>query len=111
MLIRAAKIEGVDFSTFQEDFDLGRDDNHFGAVAKEIKQRYPHIHFRDKSFESGLDKVRFIREMLKNKKPVLVSRAHKQNPGNWHIMPVVDATDTSFCFLVFKHKDGKTDEK
>jgi hypothetical protein len=85
MILRAAGANGVQFDSFQDDFDLdinlGRSQfepiNHFGSVASEIQKKYPWVEFDWKQFDSGADKVNFIDEQLAQQHPVLVSLAQK----------------------------------
>jgi hypothetical protein len=116
VLLRAAGVEGVDYSTFQEDFDLdlglGRGQteprNNFRSVMEAIGRRYPHIRFEEQSFESGASKIAFIDEMISKKRPVLVSITSVAQgiPRGWHIMPIVDATSDSYLLLVIVEPDG-----
>jgi hypothetical protein len=57
MILRSAGAQGVDFRSFQDDFDLEKDladnaprVNHFGSVAKAVSARSPAIVFAFKSF-------------------------------------------------------------
>lgn len=115
MILRAAGAEGVDFSTFQDDFDhdihLGsgqkEPQNNFSSVATSVRKRYPWVVFEQSSFASGAEKVAFIDRMLADKKPVLISLAMKPFGGHgWHIMPIVDATKDQYLLLEFVECDG-----
>ena len=52
MLLRAAGVEGIDYRTFQDEFDLdinlGRDQtqppNNSVSVAQAVNEKYPHVH-------------------------------------------------------------------
>lgn len=113
MLLRAAHAEGVKFSTFQDEFDLDKDQtrpprNNFQSVANEIQKRYPQILFATRCFERGrgVDKLKFIEQRIANEQPILVSLALWPT-GGWHIMPVVDATDSELTLLDSVHPDSK----
>lgn len=117
MLLRAANVTGIDFNTFQEEFDLDLNrpagsefKNNFGSVASKIKDRYPQVEFRQESFPTGAEKLAFIEERLAAGNPILASLPAFDQFGRhigWHIMPIVDATSDSLCLLRFVHADGK----
>jgi hypothetical protein len=116
MLLRAGGVPGIDFTRFQEEFDLdlrlGVPTNNFGSVADEIRKKYPHVRFSQKSFETGAEKIVFIEECLAARKLLLVSVSVFDpwgRPAGWHIMPVVDATDDALCFLKGVRADGDKD--
>jgi len=101
MLLRVADIKGIDFDTFQDEFDLeylkiGK--NNFETVANKIKEKYPQVSISIKHFKTGSDKLKFIEELLTKKQPVLISLAIRPE-GGWHIMPVVDADENSLLLL------------
>lgn len=115
MILRSVGAEGVDFATFQDDFDLDinigegqtQPRNDFGSVATAVKKQYPWISFEQKSFKSGAEKISFIDSVLAMKKPLLISLAMKPfGDSGWHIMPVVDATTDQYLLLVFVELDG-----
>lgn len=106
MLLRAAKITGIDFSSFQDDFDLdqygGPPKNNFHSVAEKVKERYPFVEFCCESFPKGdgNKKLERIEELISHKQLLLVSLANEPSGGQgWHIMPVVGA-DTENLFLL-----------
>lgn len=116
MLLRHASVGGVDFSTFQDDFDLdinlgnGQAEarNDFGSVAAAVKKRYPWVTFDQRAFATGAEKVAFIDGMLAAKQPVLISLALKprNRVGGWHIMPIVDATTDQYLLLWIVDPNG-----
>lgn len=115
MILRSVEAKGVDFATFQDDFDLDinlgnsqtQPRNDFGSVAAAVKKKYPWISFEQKSFGSGAEKIAFIDSVLAFKKPLLISLAMKPFGGlGWHIMPVVDATTDQYLLLEFVERDG-----
>ena len=114
-ILRASKAEGVDFTTFQDDFDLdinlGRGQatplNNFGSVAEAVKRRYPWVTFAERSFSTGGEKVAFIESLLSAERPVLISLALRPFGGKgWHIMPVVDATADQYALLEYVESNG-----
>lgn len=109
ILLRAAKIDGIDFDRFQDEFDLefqGTDDNHFGSVARAIRQKYPHVNFVNREFATGKEKLLFIEQKIADQQPVIVSVSN--GPGNgWHIMPVVDADVDSLTLFEQIESDGR----
>jgi hypothetical protein len=115
MILRAAGAQSIDFASFQDDFDhdihLGNGQtearNNFGSVAASIRERYPWVVFEQQPFETGAEKIAFIDSKVAEKTPVLISLAMQPfgQPG-WHIMPIVDATDTEYLVLEFVESDG-----
>lgn len=115
MILRAADAKGVDFGSFQDDFDLdvsiGRGQsvplNNFESVAEEIRKKYPWVEFASKSFATGNEKLIFIDESLSKNQPILISLAQAPfgRPG-WHIMPIVDANDKEYLLLQHVREDG-----
>ena len=69
IILRAAGAQGIDFDSFQDDFDLEKDlppdaprVNHFGSVANAVKAKYPSVVFSHRSFAKGegLQKLAFV---------------------------------------------------
>ena len=109
ILLRAACVNGIDFGTFQDEFDF-KERNNFGVVAKAVHDRYPTVHFEHKDFEHGKDKLEFVERRLSRGQPSLVSIALEglnANRRGWHIMPVVDASRDELVLLVSLGEDGK----
>ena len=110
MLLRAAGVQGVDFNTFQDEFDLDKnrqdDDlprNNFESVADAVNQRYPTIHFKVTVFPktAGTDKLRFVESNITHQRLVLISLNMLpvlHHPG-WHIMPVVDMDEENLLLV------------
>src|SRR6266508_615373 len=101
ILLRAAHARGIDFNTFQEDFDVESKrlgENNFKTVAEAIQIRYPQASIEVAVFSSGAEKLRFLEEQLSQKRPVIVSIALGPS-GGWHIMPVVDADSDTLRLL------------
>ncbi len=116
MLLRAAGVEGIDYRTFQDEFDLDinlghgqtQPRNNFVSVAQAVNEKYPQVQFEQKSFVSGAEKTAFIDRCLAQQKPVLVSVTQLRDgrPAGWHIMPVVDAKSDSYLLLQSVQADG-----
>ena len=116
MLLRAAKVEGINYERFQDDFDLDinlgrgqtRPQNNFVSVAQRVKEKYPQIVFEQRSFDRGGEKIAFIDRCLADQKPVLVSVAQLRGGqlAGWHIMPVVDMKADSYLLLRIVQADG-----
>lgn len=127
MLLRAAHISGVDFHSFQDDFDLDKDkdfdagdepENNFNSVAALVGARYPNVTFKCDSFDSGNDKVAFIDKQIKSQRLVLISLYTEytepltlNRKRGWHIVPVVDADDSKFTVLWVMKSNGKMDDR
>jgi len=118
MLLRAAGAQGIDFETFQDEFDLDkskkpmeRPKNDFVSVADAVRKKYPGVNFKRKCFPQGegAKKLEFVEDRIAKKWPVLVSIALKPfgKPGGYHIMPVVDATDGELTLLYKVESNGK----
>jgi len=93
-MIRYSKIEGVNLNTFQEDFDLqlrGEGDNSFVPVAEKVKVTYPQVDIKIRNFVKGKDKIAFIKRLIQNDTPCVMSLA--KPTGGWHIVPVVSIDD------------------
>jgi hypothetical protein len=119
MLLRAAKVETINFDTFQDEFDLDKDrkpeeipKNDFESVANEIRKKYPAIIFKRIIFVNGEEKLRFIEDCLSKHQLVLFSLSLVPfgHPG-WHIMPIVDADEEYLFLLNWVDEDGKPDVK
>ncbi len=94
-MIKYLGIKGVNLKTFQEDFDLKfrcEGDNSFVPVAARVKGRYPHVDIKIKDFSNGEEKVAFMKQLIKDDIPCVMSIAKPS--GDWHIVPVVSIDDT-----------------
>ena len=78
------------------------------SVAAAVRAKYPDVHFEEKSFSKGKDKIAFIDECLARQRPILVSIAQLRSGrlAGWHIMPIVDATADAYLLLRFVQKNG-----
>jgi hypothetical protein len=107
MILRAAGATGIDFATFQDDFDLDKNrlpwqegQNNFDSVADAVSRRYPEVRFQSRSFLVGDEKLRFVEEQIAHQRPVLVSIALNWiGQQGWHICPVVDATTAELALM------------
>lgn len=108
ILLRAAGVEGIDFTKFQEEFDLGMARNNFQNVADAVSKKYPNVKFRTRIFKTGEEKLRFVEDRLAKGQPILISLALSPN-GGWHTMPVVDQTDEELFLLYIVAPDGRRD--
>ncbi len=113
MLLRAAGTPGIDFATFQDDFDLdqngGAPRNNFDSVAQEVRKKYPAVSFTNEPFPKGggEKKLARVEEFLAARRPVIVSLANAPFGGSgWHIMVVVDATATELTLLEYVDQQG-----
>lgn len=116
MFLRAAGAKQIDFDTFQDDFDLDIGlgikhqmdlRNNFGSVAAAVRQKHPWVHFDQRSFASGSEKVAFIDDMLRQKRPVIVSLSNAPSGGpGWHMLPIVDASADDYTLLEYVENNG-----
>ena len=118
ILLRAAATPGIDFATFQDDFDLDQNDgparNNFDSVAQEVQKKYPAIAFTNETFSKGDGdkKLARVEEFLAAQRPVIVSLANAPYGGpGWHIMVVVDATATDLILLEYVDQLGNAHTK
>jgi hypothetical protein len=116
MILRAAGVQGVDFGTFQDEFDLDMARqpsepfrNDFESVASAIQAKYPPVRFKVNIFAQldGLGKLRFVEEHVSQQRPLLISLAQAPfGGGGYHIMPVVDMDDHTLTLLKILSADG-----
>lgn len=118
ILLRAAGIRGIDYASFQDDFDLdqhgGAPRNHFVSVAEEIQKKYPFVEFSCESFSKGdgNKKLARVEDFIIHGKPVIVSLANSPFGGRgWHIMVVVDATEDALILLEYVDRYGSAKTK
>ena len=112
MLLRAAHTEGIDFSSFQDEFDLshsGKGHNDFETVANAVQKRYPHVSFSVKKFGSGKEKLDFVEKKLAREQPTLISLSLNPQGCQCHIVPVVDADDENLSLLWSVDSAGNMD--
>src|SRR4051794_20247525 len=74
-LLRACGIQGIDFDSFQDEFDLdyrqplspeNPSQNHFGPVSRAINAKYPQVKFETITFDPGKgnEKLAFVEERI-----------------------------------------------
>ena len=100
-MLRYLKMEGIDFSDFQEKYDLiyqEKGKNSGRDVSKLIMVNYPEIQIVCKDFGAGGEKINFIRQLISEGRPVLVSITLCPE-GGWHIVPVVEIDDDKIVVL------------
>lgn len=99
-MVRYMKVQGVNCASFQEDFDLeaqGRMGNGFETVPAAVSKTYPQIATTPRAFENADDKIACIRDAIAQGTPCLVSLWQEGN--GFHVVPVVEADDTSITVL------------
>ena len=114
MILRAAGVKNIDFTTFQDEFDLDQNlkpgehgRNNFDSVAEAVKAKYPQIQFKKGVYAKGegSKKLAAVEGMVLSGKPVLISLTLRPE-GGWHIMPVVDLTANILTLLWSVEDDG-----
>jgi hypothetical protein len=111
VILRHLGVRDIDYGTFQEDFDLGRDDNHFGSVSDAIKDKYQNsdAEFTFRTFEKGEDKLAFMRILAARTIPFAISlpnKAFDSDAIGWHICPVLRVRDDDIGILWEVDEDG-----
>ena len=113
ILLRAAHTPNIDFATFQDEFDLdqhgGNPCNNFKSVAQAVQNKYPFVDFKEESFPKGQGhkKLARVEDFLTNQRPVIVSLSNEpEGRTGWHIMVVVDATNTDLILLEYVDQHG-----
>lgn len=117
MILRAAQVQGINFDTFQDEFDLDKGkllfdekENNFETVANAIQEKYPYVQIQREIFPRGKgdEKLKLIEECLENGKPVLVSLSLAPFGKNgWHIMPIVDANEAEVFLLWYVQSNDR----
>ena len=114
MMLRAAGIEGIDFETFQDEFDLDKDaapetdpKNNFKTVSGAIRKKHPHVRFKIVGFApgEGHEKLAVLEEQISNQRLVLVNLYWEND--KWQIIPLVDATRDELVFLNWIDSNGR----
>jgi hypothetical protein len=118
MILRASGAEGIDYDTFQDDFDFDIElnegettaRNNFVSVGDAIHRKYPWVMFRVEAFKNGTEKIAFVDSKIALHQPILLSVAMSPLGGHgWHIMPVVDANDDQYLLLEYVRTDKTAD--
>lgn len=128
LILRAAGAAGIEFATFQDEFDFDKDRqllsfrhpirslrallrprNNFETIAAAVEQKYPGVKFRVERFEKGKgnEKLAFIERYVTQRRPLLISLALEPAGSGWHIMPVVDLDDENLTLLNMMLPDGE----
>jgi hypothetical protein len=105
----------VDFTTFQQEFDLqakGKEANHFSNVAREISGRYPGVEFKWQGFPKGKgnEKIQELEKRVTAGTLCAYSLAmiFRGEHDGWHIMPVVALDDDHVTMVyAFHQASGK----
>lgn len=118
ILLRAAGVTGIDYASFQDNFDLdqygGAPRNNFISVAEEVQKNYPFVKFTCDSFAKGDGdkKLARVEDLISTRKPVIVSLANAPFGGlGWHIMIVVDATEDDLTLLDYVDGNGRANTR
>lgn len=118
MMLRAADVTYVDYSSFQNEFDLDKDlkhgempKNNFVSVADSIQKKYPDIIFKREEFTEGRHKMNRIYELILKEQPVLISLAIvvQTTLVGYHIMPIVDIEGDELILLWHKDFNNQID--
>lgn len=109
MLLRAKKMQGIDFDNFQNDFSRFEGKT-FEEVAVEIQKKYPQVSFTTKTFNTGTEKLQYIEDQLKQNKQILISvwmETLQQGNNNWHTMPILEWDGNNFTLLHSLDSNGQ----
>ncbi len=90
-MLKSKGVEGIDYSDFQERFDLqsqGREGNSFSSVSRAVSRAYPQLKFEDKHFPTGMEKLMFVERLVSTNNSCLISIALAPH-GGWHCVPVI----------------------
>ncbi len=103
-LLRSAGAKGIDFATFQDEFDLGLAVNNFTSVAEAVQKKYPHVAFGVRAFVTPEERLRFVEDALGRGQPVVVPVFLA--PNTCHIVPVLGTSDNEVYVLWIVEPDG-----
>ncbi len=88
-LIKYHGIQGVNFKTFQDDFNF-HPNNSFLYVSRMIMAKYPKIKIQVKDFPNGTEEIKFVRDLIEHDIPCLVVVIGEAGgKANGHSVPVV----------------------
>lgn len=109
-MIRFAKIENVNLTNFQEEFNLqerGLGDNSFKPIGDAIQKKYPQIKIKTESFDDGQEKIEFIKSLIEKQNPCLISMPAFCNADfqGYHIMPITGFDDDMKNFYSYNPID------
>lgn len=127
LILRAAGAAGIQFDTFQDEFDFDKDRlpfspwrpvrgirdlfrprNNFETIAAAVARKYPSVRLKVARFPKGRggEKLAFVERHVSQRRPLLLSLALDPPGSGWHIMPVVDLDDERLTLLNFMAADG-----
>lgn len=90
-MLRVCDFPEINFDRFQDEFNIqatGIADNNFHTIAQAVQNRYPVVRIAHRDFQNGIEKVEFVKHLVGNGIPCLLSLTLNPN-GGWHIMPII----------------------
>lgn len=112
-LLRAYGFKNIDFTSFQEEFNLHRKNplkqNNFTSIAAEIEAKHPFVKFSHEIFgkEEGLKKISRIEKILTNNQYVAVSLHNAPfNRNGYHIYICIEADNEKLTLLEYVPLNG-----
>lgn len=114
-MLKYLKIPDVKFDSFQERHNLyllsqKKEGNSFFNVARHVETEVACVKFTDKPFDSGREKIEFIKGFIEKSKPCLISLL-KDNGSCCHAVPVVEIDDQYMTVLYWTGKDTVEKQK
>lgn len=117
VLLRFGNTQGIDFETFQEDFDLERrgvGDNNLGSVTSEVTATYPQARFQIEKFGQGRGqhKLNYLLDRLDAGLLTVASLVvmDRQVQGRrqvaCHMMPLIGRDGDRLLFAEFFDSEG-----
>ena len=106
-LLRSAGIQGIDYATFQDEFDLGVALNSYPTVARAIERRYPNVRFAWSDFKRSEESMQFIERSIDEGRPIVLGLPG--SPTSTHIVPVLGYDEKWVYYLNYAHADGTKD--
>ncbi len=99
-MVQYMQVGGIDFATFQEDFDLearGIEGNGFGSVAAAVSISHPNVQTAHIHFDDADAKLLRIRECIDGQVPCVLAVLQIGQP--FHAVPIVEAHSGSIAVL------------
>lgn len=106
-LLRSAGVQGIDYATFQDDFDLGAEMNSYRSVARAVERKYPHVRFVWSDFKTSEESIQFIERSIDGGRPIVLGL--QLSPTSCHIVPVLGYDDKWVYYLAYANADGTKD--
>ncbi len=106
-LLRSAGVEGIDYTTFQEEFDLGVELNAYPTVARAVERKYPDVRLVWSDFKSSEESMQFIERSIDGGRPIVLGLPG--SPTSTHIVPVLGYDEKWVYYLNYAHADGTKD--